>query len=201
VSCRFEPVWFTNLVGEIDDYAMNALPEDLDIHNGDLHWTMRRIAEEIAQPSFCTDAMIEALATTAGIHLFRHRLSRDAGRQIDDHGGLSPARLRRVREFVESAMEEGPTISAIAEDLGISSSHLRRLFKNATGQTLHDYVDEARIAHAQDLLANTRIPLKVISFKVGFSHASAFSAAFRRATGESPREYRERFEARTYAVQ
>ena len=200
VTCRFDPAWLQAVVGEQDQWCLSEHPTNLDMHNGDLNRTMRRIAEEIASPSYCSDTLIDALASTAGVDLFRHRLSREGRRQIEDNGGLCPLRLKLVRDFVESSLEKAPTISAIANEIGISSSHLRRLFKTSTGQTLHDYIEEARVTQARDMLANTRLPLKIISYKVGFSHPSAFSAAFRKATGESPREYRERVDALAYSV-
>jgi AraC family transcriptional regulator len=191
-DCRFDPKWLQQLIGQQEDWSLSTLPSDLDMHNGDLHNDMRRIASELTSPSFASDAMIEALAHTAAIDLFRHRLSHDARQQIQDTGGLCPIRLRRIRDLVESSLDTAPTISNLAQDIGISPSHLRRLFKNSTGQTLHEYIEEVRVAQAKEMLAHSSLRLKVISHRVGFSHPSAFSAAFRKATGESPRDYRDR---------
>jgi AraC family transcriptional regulator len=192
VDCRYDPKWLQDLIGQQEDWSLHPEPADLDMHNGDLHNDMRRIATELTAPSFASDALLEALAHTAAIDLFRHRLSHDARLQIQDTGGLCPIRLKRVRELVECSLDTAPTISDLAQDIGISPSHLRRLFKNSTGQTLHEYIEDVRVAQAKEMLANSQLRLKVISHRVGFSHPSAFSAAFRKATGESPRDYRER---------
>lgn len=63
---------------------------------------------------------------------------------------------------------------------------------SSTGQTLHDFMEDVRVARAKSLLTDTNLPLKVISYRLGFCHPSAFSFAFRKATGEAAREYRQR---------
>jgi AraC family transcriptional regulator len=80
----------------------------------------------------------------------------------------------------------------IALDLGLSVSYLRRVFRNTTGQTLHDFLEQARIAKACALLTETDVPLKVVAFMAGFAQHSTFSYAFKRKTGLTPTEYRSR---------
>lgn len=68
-----------------------------------------------------------------------------------------------------------------------------RAFKASTGLTIHAYVEQVRLAKAKALLSDTDIQLKEIAFRLGFSNAANFSAAFRKSAGESPREFRRRF--------
>ena len=70
--------------------------------------------------------------------------------------------------------------------------HLMRAFKASTGLTIHAYVEQVRLAKAKALLSDTDIQLKEIAFRLGFSNAANFSAAFRKSAGESPREFRRR---------
>lgn len=103
---------------------------------------------------------------------------------------LSSAQLGRIRSFIEQAQCQRVTISAIAELCGISTSHMRRLFKETTGMSLGSYVEMVRIIRAKSLLGEGRLPLKQIAYELGFANPSAFSAAFRRATGATPKAYR-----------
>lgn len=104
--------------------------------------------------------------------------------------GMSSAQLARIRAFIEQAQCQRVTISAIAELCGISTSHMRRLFKETTGMSLGSYVETVRIIRAKALLGEGRLPLKQIAYQLGFANPSAFSAAFRRATGITPKAFR-----------
>mgnify|MGYP000989341171 FL=1 len=64
------------------------------------------------------------------------------------------------------------------------------LFRATTGQTVRTWVDSQRMQKAQRLLAETRLPLKVIAFDLGFANQGVFSTAFKRMTGVSPSDYR-----------
>jgi AraC family transcriptional regulator len=65
------------------------------------------------------------------------------------------------------------------------------MFRATTGRTLSDFAAERRIVRAKALLAGRKPAIKQIAHRCGFETAAAFSAAFRRATGVSPREFRE----------
>ena len=66
------------------------------------------------------------------------------------------------------------------------------MYKSTTGHTLHNFIEELRVSRAKALLLDTNLPLKVISHKLGFCHPSAFSFAFKKTAGESPRAFRQR---------
>jgi len=58
---------------------------------------------------------------------------------------------------------------------------------------VHEYVEELRLKKAQSLLAETDLPLKEISYRLGFADSSTFSSTFKRSSGETPSGYRYRF--------
>lgn len=86
-----------------------------------------------------------------------------------------------------------------AEDIGraceLHPNSAMRLFKMAFGTTLVDHVTHHRIFHAKRLLATTDQKIVDIAFNSGFNSVSRFNEAFRRASGCSPRTYRERHDA------
>nr|WP_218878144.1 helix-turn-helix transcriptional regulator [Streptomyces sp. TLI_55] len=69
----------------------------------------------------------------------------------------------------------------------------QRRFKEATGVTVTEYIQAARIAKARELLELTNEPVAQISRSVGYSDVSHFRRLFQRATGVTPSEYRSRF--------
>jgi len=168
------------------------LRESLHVRNASLIALSERIVAEMRTPGFASSIVIESLCSVVAIDLIRHfsapRISGAA------KGGLPGWRLRRIEERVRA---EGPppTLSELASLCGMSSRHLRRAFRQQTGRTLSDLVTEVRTSRAADLLASDALSLKEICHRLGFAHASAFSTAFRRATGESPSAYRARSQA------
>jgi len=190
VICRFDAGWITRVAGK--NLAWDELdPRSLlDIQHPHIERSMRRIADEISRPQFGSERLIEALSTAIAVDLVRYFETESAGCSVDTQK-LSPRRLDRIRELVR-LMDRAVTPDDIAVDLGMSVTYLRRVFRNTTGQTLNDFLEQSRIAKACALLTETEIPVKVISFLIGFAQHSTFSYAFKRKTGLTPSEYRAR---------
>lgn len=74
--------------------------------------------------------------------------------------------------------------------IGVSASHLQRLFKKSTGQTPKKYLQRLRISKATALLSKTAMNVIDVGLAVGFANLSSFYAAFRDVTGLSPTQYR-----------
>lgn len=164
------------------------LDASLDVRSPFVRDALLRLARELEQPGFESTLMIEALSLQLGVELGRYfRATRPAEDMLA--GRLSAAQLRRIEERVEAAGPL-PSVADLALECGISARHFFRMFRTTTGMTLSDYAAERRIARARALLASERIPIKQVSWHCGFETAAAFSAAFRRATGFRPREYR-----------
>ena len=104
-------------------------------------------------------------------------------------GGLPPRALRRVREYIEAHLEETISIEALAGIVGFSKYHFARAFKQSEGLTPHDYLLQCRVRRAQELLANTDLPLSEIALASGFSDQSHCARHFRERVGITPRSY------------
>lgn len=74
----------------------------------------------------------------------------------------------------------------------MSVSYLCVFFKKYTKKTLNDYLTEVRIANAKILLKDNRKKLYEIATSVGFTDANYFSTLFKKITGMTPSEYKER---------
>lgn len=83
------------------------------------------------------------------------------------------------------------TVASLAAAVGSSRAGLARRFTQLVGQTPVAYLTSWRLSHAADLLTTTDATLDGIARQVGYSSAFAFSAAFKRARGVSPRSYRQ----------
>lgn len=116
---------------------------------------------------------------------FEAHLERELEALDDDH-----ALAHRVLGEVSRALSDGiPTISETAKRLGMSSRTLqRRLADN--GRTYQQVIDEARRTLAERLLRQTEYSMQEIAFLTGFSEQSAFTRAFKRWAGQTPRSFR-----------
>ncbi len=105
-------------------------------------------------------------------------------------GGLPPAAMRRVREYVESHLSEHIDLAGLAAIAGLSVFHFAREFKHSAGVTPHHYLVQKRIERAQDMLARTDLTLSEIAIAAGFSDQSHLARHFRQMLGRTPREFR-----------
>ena len=98
---------------------------------------------------------------------------------------ISRARMR-IRESLESDL----TIQQIAEELGVSYSNLRKLFKEHTGLSPAPYQQELRLLRAKELLTTTELSIKEIAYRLNFESPDYFSAKFKAKMGIKPSEVR-----------
>ena len=98
---------------------------------------------------------------------------------------INKARLR-IRESLESDL----TIQKIAEDLGVSYSSFRKLFKEFTGIAPAMYQQDLRLQRAKELLSTTDESIKEIAYRLNFESPDYFSSKFKNQTGLKPSEFR-----------
>lgn len=77
-------------------------------------------------------------------------------------------------------------VEELSEALGVSKSHLVRVFKAAMGVTPGRYLTEVRLEAAKLLLARREYPLEVVASLCGFSGANYLCRVFKKATGQTP---------------
>lgn len=104
---------------------------------------------------------------------------------------LSPAQQARVREFVDSRLDDDLSVERMAAEVGISPFHFSRLFSASFGLTPHRYVLQMRVARAADLLRAARQrPLADIALAVGFASQAHLTCAFKSHMGQTPGRWR-----------
>lgn len=100
----------------------------------------------------------------------------------------------RACRLVERSISKGTTMrqSSLARALGISASHLSRVFRQTTGDTFERYVVRRRVEMARRLLLDPAHNVSTVALQCGFKDASYFARVFRRTVGCSPAEYSRR---------
>ena len=97
-------------------------------------------------------------------------------------------------EYTEAHLAD-VTLPELCHAVGTSERSLRRAFVNATGMPWRQYLRESRLLKAMGLLAESDQSTLSIALTVGFESVSAFTRAFHRYAGETPRAYRRRTRA------
>lgn len=142
------------------------------------------------------DDEIGRLQADHGVALVLSRLARHATGQPGEttrttgRDQLSPARLRRAKQFLQSHVADDPSLDQVAAAVGLSPYHFLRGFKAMTGRTPFQWLQDFRIELACGLLAATDMPVAQLALEVGFKTQSHFGVVFRRATGTTPAKWR-----------
>ena len=114
----------------------------------------------------------------------------DEVRQLHaDRGSRIVERVCRMVERNLTAGENAVKQSSLAASLGISASHLSRVFKQTTGQTFERYLMQRRVELAQRLLLDPAHNVSTVALQCGFADSSYFARVFRKLAGCSPAEY------------
>jgi AraC family transcriptional regulator len=107
-------------------------------------------------------------------------------------GGLSPAALLRSIERLRSSSETDVSLTALASDAGVSRFHFCRAFKESTGLSPHAWLRQHRLEQAMNMLRDKDTSVVSVAAALGYASQTAFAAAFRKLTGETPSDWRRR---------
>ena len=96
--------------------------------------------------------------------------------------------ISKARLMIRESLESDLTIQHIAEDLGVSYSNFRKLFKEYTGLSPATYQQELRLLRAKEMLTTTDYSIKEIAYRLNFESPDYFSAKFKAKMGFKPSE-------------
>jgi AraC family transcriptional regulator len=107
-------------------------------------------------------------------------------------GGLAPHALRRAIERLRSDSDADVSLAALASDAGLSRFHFCRAFKESTGLSPHAWLRQHRLEQAMNMLRDTDTSIVSVAAQLGYASQTAFTAAFKKLTGETPSDWRRR---------
>ena len=103
--------------------------------------------------------------------------------------GTSTTVRRGLRLIAGGALDDGD-VETLADRLGVTSRHLRRLFAKHLGASPLAVAHTQRLHFAKRLIDETRLPMKEVSLAAGYGSVRRFNDAFRKSYGRSPRDLR-----------
>ena len=102
-------------------------------------------------------------------------------------------RIAPILETIHQEFQRPLRQNDLARSAGLSRASFNRNFRQATGTTLIDYVNDLRIGHACRMLAESSKPITEICFESGFTNLSNFNRCFLRRRGMPPSRFRSQF--------
>jgi two-component system response regulator YesN len=100
--------------------------------------------------------------------------------------------IERIRNIINERYKDNITVNEIAKEVYLTSTYICLIYKQETGETINDYVIKVRMEKAKTMLKDYKNKLYDISYAVGYTDPSYFSKTFKKYTGYSPTEYREK---------
>ncbi|WP_201768124.1 AraC family transcriptional regulator [Asticcacaulis benevestitus] len=154
-----------------------------------LRWAVERMMEELRSPQPGSFLVAQHLAHMMLVQALRLYMLDGATAGV----GWLFALVDKQMSLAINSMHHDParrwTLDALALCAGMSRSRFARKFKETVGMTAMEYLTRWRMLLAGDRLANSSDPISIIAPALGYESESAFSAAFKRVMGCSPRQY------------
>lgn len=97
-----------------------------------------------------------------------------------------------LQEFIRNHLDEDLSLVRLAEQVYLNPSYLSRIYKQETGNNLTEFIDSTRLMQAKRLLHSENLRVGEVARRVGYETASSFTRFFKKATGCSPQEYKEK---------
>lgn len=107
-----------------------------------------------------------------------------------DHGDEL---VREAQQIIENNYREKMTVDELAGELAMSRRSLERRFKKATSNTVVEYLQRVKVEAAKNQLETSRKNVNEVMYEVGYSDTKSFRMVFKRFTGLSPVEYRNKY--------
>jgi AraC family transcriptional regulator len=145
------------------------------------------LLSELKSEGLGTRLYAESMATALWAHLLKnystHRLQESAH-------SLAKRQLQPAIDFINDNLDQDLKLAEIAAVVNMSQFYFARMFKQLMGIAPHQYVVGRRMERSQQLLTKSQLSVAEVALRVGFSNQSHFTAQFRKATGTTPKGYR-----------
>ncbi len=174
-----------------DDVEELTLASRFGIRDGQITAIMCCMQAEIEAGCPTGSLYAESLSLALAAYLSGH-YSAKRHTTDDVKPKLSPSQFHQVRAYIHAHLSDDLSIPRLAGVVELSPHYFSCLFKNTIGITPHRYVLDKRVSEAKRLLGAERMSILEIAMTVGFASQSHFTDAFRRLTGTTPRQFRNR---------
>ena len=172
--------------GQVRDFQIHACEEDIAtaIHIMDTIWQIVHATDDYHRPT------VTALVA-AQVHHYDYLFHQQAN-QLASKRSREQTIFDRFLQLVTQHCTEHHQIGFYAEHMCLTERYLSTVIRQTSGTTAKDWIDRALITRIQIELRHTDKPVAQIANEMHFANPSFFSKYFRRLTGMTPGEYREK---------
>ncbi|MGW0792719.1 AraC family transcriptional regulator [Streptomyces sp. NPDC002911] len=160
-----------------------------------LQWALTQIDQELRIKPMASTLVAEHLAVVMFVHVLRLHLAHDPNAVSGWLAGLADPVVAAALTAIHGRPEQAWTVAELAQAASVSRSTLAARFKDTVGRGPLDYLTRWRVELASRHLRRDDGTVATIARAVGYGSESAFSTAFKRVTGVSPRDYRSGYRA------
>jgi len=148
----------------------------------------RQLVDELHSGGSADEQFMARLAGLMLEQVFRVLTASNASGLHPRHVHFS--RLQKVLRHINAHLTDALPSEQLARLAGVSESHFRRIFIDATGLPPHRYIQGRRLAQARKLLVTSELPIPVIADECGFYSQSHLTKGFKATHGTTPAAYR-----------
>jgi YesN/AraC family two-component response regulator len=116
--------------------------------------------------------------------------------KVNVRGKISDDGMKVVIDYIERNIKKGISLEDVANHVNISTYYLSKIFKKEMGVNFITYITDRKMELAKEMLVTTDVPVLNIALDLAYNEANYFSKAFKKKTGYTPSEYREKFSKR-----
>jgi len=183
-----------NLSGAPAKVLLNILPPIVHIRDEEdraaIRWALERMMRELREPRPGGFLIAQDLAYLMLIQALRLHLAKGVQSGVGWLFALADEQINRAITAMHDKPAHPWTLQELAKQAGMSRSSFAQKFKATVGEAAMEYLARWRMLLAGDKLTSSNAPVSEIAQSIGYQSESAFSAAFRRVMGCSPRQYR-----------
>ncbi len=106
--------------------------------------------------------------------------------------------IRKAEDYLRENYDQNVSFDVLAKQVGMSPRNFIRRFQAATGRLPGVYVQTLRISAAKELLENGAKSVQQVCTQTGYEDVAFFRSLFKRHTGMTPAEYRDRFTTHSF---
>lgn len=183
---------FFTLAAEQAAWLLDVLPPVVHIRaeadKAVLHWTLAQLRQEVLSPQPGGLVLAQQLASLLLVQVLRLHLAVGGPGWL---GALADPRLQAALAALHAQPARRWTVQALAQQVGMSRTGFAVQFRQQVGQAPLTYLAHWRMQLAKERLAASTVSLAELAPALGYESEAAFSTAFKRIMGRSPRHYRQ----------
>lgn len=183
------------VTGKPSDILLGELPPIVHIRKESdrtaMHRSLERMREELRSPQLGSSLIVQQLACMMLVEALRLHLTGGLQSKVGWLSALSDKQVSVAITCLHDEPARDWTVEELAQRAGMSRSIFAMKFKETVGAAPMEYLTRWRMLLAGDRISNTRDSISEIAQSLGYESASAFTKAFKKVMGRSPRRYRQ----------